>query len=84
MGLPRLGRLVNTVCFLLRLAIVTLVVSLLFLFPILDSTRANGRLAIRYLESPSKIMWVVVKIMVPFGVPNIIWHLLCRVPKKGP
>ena len=25
--------------------------------------------------------WVVVKIMVPFWVPNIIWHLLFRVPK---
>ena len=31
--------------------------------------------------------WVVVKIvkmMVPFGVPIIIRHLLFRVPKKGP
>ena len=27
---------------------------------------------------------VVVKIMVPFWIPNIIWHLIFRVPKKGP
>ena len=27
--------------------------------------------------------WVVVKIMVPFWVPNIVRHLLFRVPKKG-
>ena len=32
---------------------------------------------------PSTV-WVVVKIMVPFGVPNIIRHLVFRVPKKGP
>ena len=30
------------------------------------------------------IVWVVVKIMVPFGVPIIIRHLLFRVPKKEP
>ena len=29
-------------------------------------------------------MWVVVKIMVPFWVPNVVRHLLFRVPKKGP
>ena len=29
-------------------------------------------------------MWVVVKIRVPFGVLNIIRHLLFRVPKKDP
>ena len=28
--------------------------------------------------------WVVVKIMVTFWVPNIIRHLIFRVPKKGP
>ena len=28
--------------------------------------------------------WVVVKIMVRFGVPIVIRHLLFRVPKKGP
>ena len=27
---------------------------------------------------------VVVKIMVPFGVPNIVRHLIFGVPKKGP
>ena len=32
----------------------------------------------------SQNTWVVVKIMVPFWVPTIIWHLLVRVPKKGP
>ena len=43
------------------------------------------------LEGPCKVsaldilpIWVVVKIMVPFWVPNIIRHLLFRVPKKGP
>ena len=30
------------------------------------------------------IIWVVVKIMVPFWVPIIIRHLLFRVPQKGP
>ena len=28
--------------------------------------------------------WVVVKIMVPFGVPTIIRNLIFRVPKNGP
>ena len=28
--------------------------------------------------------WVVVKTMVPFGIPIIIRHLIFRVPKKGP
>ena len=27
-----------------------------------------------------KATWVVVKIMVPFGVPNIVRHLIFRVP----
>ena len=31
-----------------------------------------------------KVIWVVVKIMVPFWIPIIIWHLIFRVPKKGP
>ena len=30
------------------------------------------------------IIWVVVKIMVPFWIPIIIRHLMFRVPKKGP
>ena len=34
--------------------------------------------------SLSQGIWVVVKIMVPFCVPIIIWQLLLRVPKKGP
>ena len=29
-------------------------------------------------------IWVVVKIMVPFWIPNIIRHLIFSVPKKGP
>ena len=29
-------------------------------------------------------IWAVVKIVVPFWVLNIIWHLIFRVPKKGP
>ena len=28
------------------------------------------------------LMWVVVKIMVPFWVPNIVRHLIFRVPKR--
>ena len=46
------------------------------------------------LNEPSFARWlgnlniknlrVVVKIMVPFGVPSIIRHLLFEVPKKGP
>ena len=32
---------------------------------------------------PSAVLWVVVKIMVPFWVPNIVRHLFFRVPKKG-
>ena len=28
-------------------------------------------------------MWVVVNIMVPFWIPIIIRHLICRVPKNG-
>ena len=29
------------------------------------------------------LIWVVVKTMVPFWVPNIGRHLIFRVPKKG-
>ena len=29
-------------------------------------------------------IWVVVKNRVPFWVPNIVRHLIFRVPKKGP
>ena len=29
-------------------------------------------------------IWVVVKIMVPFGVLTMIRHLMFRAPKKGP
>ena len=39
----------------------------------------NGRQCTYYIR-----IWVVVKIMVPFGVPTLIRHLLFRVPKKGP
>ena len=28
--------------------------------------------------------WVVVKMMVPFWIPIMIHHPICRVPKKGP
>ena len=34
-------------------------------------------------ESITVPTWVVVKIMVPFWVPNIVRHLIFRVPKKG-
>ena len=27
--------------------------------------------------------WVVVKTMVPFWIPIIVWHLIFRVPQKG-
>ena len=29
-------------------------------------------------------IWAVVKIMAPFGVPNIVRHLIFRVAKKDP
>ena len=29
-------------------------------------------------------IWAVIKIMVPVWVPNIVRHLISRVPKKGP
>ena len=28
--------------------------------------------------------WVVVKIMVPSWLLSIVWHLVCRGPKRGP
>ena len=31
-----------------------------------------------------QLLWVVVKIVVPFWVPIIIRHLIFKVPKKGP
>ena len=34
-------------------------------------------------HEPQTFKWVVTKIMVPFWVPNIVPHLLFRVPKKG-
>ena len=37
-----------------------------------------------YHERGTVCIWVVVKIMVPFWIPNIIRHLIFRVPKKGP
>ena len=36
-----------------------------------------------FYKIPIDPIWVVVKIMVPFWVPIIIRHLICRVPKKG-
>ena len=36
------------------------------------------------LRNSNDVTWVVVKIMVSFWVPNIIRHLIFRVPKKGP
>ena len=43
----------------------------------------------RYVETRKRecvnaYTWVVVKIMVPFWVPNIVRHLIFGVPKKGP
>ena len=36
-------------------------------------------------EAASRVyIWVVVNMMVPFGVPIIVRHLLFRVPKKRP
>ena len=46
------------------------------LYMILDNGKENGN----YYNS---VVWVVVKIMVPFWVPITIWHLIFRVPKKG-
>ena len=38
----------------------------------------------KVLRTCRECTWVVVRIMVPFSVPILIWHLLFRVPKKGP
>ena len=35
-------------------------------------------------QAKKPLMWVVVKIMVPFWALIIIRHLIFRVPKKGP
>ena len=43
-----------------------------------DNGKENGN----YNNNGS--LWVVVKIMIPFGIPIIIRHLIFRVPEKGP
>ena len=44
--------------------------------------RPTGSGTKQLLHKPSSFIWVVVKIMVPFWVPNIVRHLLFRVPQK--
>ena len=39
---------------------------------------------IQFVSRVYRVIWVVVKIMVPFWIPIIIRHLIFRVPKKGP
>ena len=50
---------------------------------ILGLCRDNGKENGNYY-SIIGFIWVVVKIMVPFWIPIIIWHLIFREPKKGP
>ena len=38
----------------------------------------------RINPKPTPYIWVVVKIMVPFWIPNIVRHLIFTVPQKGP
>ena len=46
---------------------------------------AGMPIPILYIRKPfGHLIWVVVKIMVPFWIHIIIRHLLFRVPKKGP
>ena len=56
------------------ISIVTLLITLLTTTPEPPSTKKTTR-------SPTN-NWVVVKIMVPFWVPNIIRHLLLGYPKR--
>ena len=35
-------------------------------------------------QRKGSVIWVAVKIIVPFWVPIIVRHLIFRVPKKGP
>ena len=46
----------------------------------------GAQVQLRSSDSVTKPLntWVVVKIMVPFWVPNIVRHLLFRVPQQGP
>ena len=50
--------------------------------------RKNARTSISILDvtvfSNGLFVWVVVKIRVPFWIPNIIRHLIFRVPKRDP
>ena len=43
-----------------------------------------GGLSCELRAANGELLWVVVKIMVPFWVPTIVRPLICRVPKKGP
>ena len=50
-----------------------------------NSLMANfGTADLGFIDPVALLTRVVVKIMVPFGVPLILRHLLFRVPKKGP
>ena len=60
-----------------------------FVLAVLTALEGND-LTVQFLPSQQNLrpsrefrIWVVVKIMVPFGVLIIIRHLLLRVPKKG-
>ena len=48
--------------------------------PCLPGSAVKGMTEVSLLNEDT---WVVVKIMVPLGVPIIIRHLLFRVPQKG-
>ena len=48
------------------------------------STKPLPKALLAVANPATSNIWVVVKIMVSFWVPNIIRHLIFRVPKKGP
>ena len=49
-----------------------------------SSTQGSPSETVRMSQLQGLHVWVVVKIVVPFGFPIIVRHLIFRVPKKGP
>ena len=56
----------------------------LWVRPLYYVTPRAGIEKIPLKEAYIDLIGVVVKIMVPFWVPNIVRHLIFRVPQKGP
>ena len=44
----------------------------------------TARTPFTFIDGVIKVIWGVIKIMVPFWVPIIIRPLIFRVPKQGP